>query len=402
MLISNSSIKFNDASFLYVFIIAFSFFPYITFYSFGSDIQPWSILTIALMSLLLFFNNVKFSNTLVFLFLPFFYAFFLVFVSTDYMSAIRSLLGYLTVGLVPLVFYLILEKHYKLFVKFLKILTITYLIVGVVQLLVYEQFMSFLLNRNSTTDSRGVVSLVTEPTFYGIVCLFLILLFVALNIKEKKKYIYLLLFQIVVLAQSSMTIVFLMVFSFYYFIFKVNIKTISLVLFGIITVTLSIYNMDLSSHNIRVFQLINMFLSEPSNIFIADASINDRVSAIYFSIKGFVDNNFIANGFGTYSQYLNSELPKQNTFWWVSESNRIMSFYGGILFELGFVALLIPFVYSSIIFRAYKHQISSALLYFFFLNTILLTAIPLSFPFVGIYMATLLYKAKNETPNNPQ
>ena len=158
----------------------------------------------------------------------------------------------------------------------------------------------------------------------------MILLFVALDIKDKKKYIYLLLFQIVFLAQSSMTILFLMIYCFYYSIFKVNLKTISLVLFGVFTALLFIYNMDLSPHNIRVFQLINMFLSDPSNIFIADASINDRVSAIYFSIKGFIDNNFIANGFGTYSQYLNSELPKQSTFWWVSVSNRIMSFYGGI------------------------------------------------------------------------
>jgi len=402
LLISNSSIKFNNASFLYVFIMAFSFFPYVTFYSFGSDIQPWSILSILLMSLLLFYSNVKFDNILVFLFIPFFYAFSLMFISTDYMSGIRSLLGYLTVALVPLVFYIILEKHYKLFLKFLKFSTIIYLIVGVVQVLFYDEFMSFLLNRSSTTDSRGVVSLVTEPTFYGIVCLFLILLFVTLDVKAKKKYIFLLLFQIVILAQSSMTILFLIIFSFYYFIFKVNLKTISFVLFGIVTTILFIYNMDLSSYSIRIFQLISMFLSEPSNIFIADASINDRVSAIYFSIKGFVDNNFIANGFGTYSQYLNSELPKQNTFWWVSESNRIMSFYGGILFELGFVGLLIPFVYSILIFRAYKYQISSALLYFFFLNTILLSAIPLSFPFVGIYMAILLYKAKYETPNNPQ
>lgn len=175
------------------------------------------------------------------------------------MSGTRSVLGYLTVELVHLVFSIILEKHYEIFVKFLKISTIIYLIVGLVQILFYDEFMSFLLNRNSTTDSRGVASLVAEPTFYGIVCLFLILLFVALDIKDKKKYIYLLLFQIVFLAQSSMTILFLLIYCFYYSIFKVNLKTISLVLFGVFTALLFIYNMDLSSHNIRVFQLINMF-----------------------------------------------------------------------------------------------------------------------------------------------
>jgi len=396
------NIKFRDASFLYVFITIFSFFPYVTFYSFGTDIQPWSILTIFVMSLIVFYHNTKIDKLLVFLFLPFLYALFLLPIAVDYTAAIRSLLGYLTIVLVPFIFYLILVKHYVLFIKILKFATIIYFIVGLIQILFYDEFMSFLLHRNSTTDSRGVTSLAVEPTFYGIVCLFLILLFLTLEIKDKKKYIYLLLVQIVFLAQSSMSILFLLIFYFYYFLFKVSIKTIILVLFGISAMILFLYNMDLASHNIRIFQLINIFLSEPSNIFIADASINDRVSSIYFSFKGFIDNNFIANGFGTYSQYLNSELPKQNTFWWVSKSNRIMSFYGSILFEIGFIGFVIPFVYSIIIFRAYKYQISSALLYFFFLNTILLSAIPLSFPFVGIYMAVLLYKAKHETPNNPQ
>ncbi|WP_067177447.1 hypothetical protein [Sulfurospirillum sp. UCH001] len=396
----SKNIQFRDASFFYLLIILFSFFPYITLYSFGSDIQPWSIVSITLMSLLLFYNKIRFYNIFVFLFLPFLYSLFLLIVSMDYSSGVRSTLGYLTIGLVPFIFNRILIKHYELFVKFLKLTTIVYLIVGLIQILFDEQFMAFLLNRNTTTISRGVVSLSPEPTFYGIICLFLILLFISLDIKNKIKYIFLLLFQICFLAQSTMTIFFLLIFSFYYFLFKMNIKIVGLLCLSMFVTLIFIDNIDFVPQNIRLFQLISAFLNDPSNIVIFDASINERVSAIYFSIKGFIDNNFLPNGFGIYSQYLNHELPKQNIFWWTSESNRIMSFYGSILFEMGFIGFTIPFVYTIIIFRAYKNQIGSGLLYFFFINTILVSAIPLSFPFVGIYMATLLHKTRYKINKN--
>lgn len=398
-----NNVRFNDGSFIYIFILAFSFFPYITFYSFGSDIQPWSIVCILLMSLLLFYNNIKLNKIIIFLFFPFLSSFLLLFVSPDINSGIRSVLGYLTIFLVPFIFYIILNKHYELYVKFLKATTVIYFVVGLIQLLFYNNFMAFLLNRASTSDNRGVTSLGVEPTFYGIICLFLILLFLALDVENKKKYIYLLLFQIFFLAQSSMTIVFLLIYLTYYLLFKINFKITIFLIFSISIFLIFVSNIELSSYDIRVFQLLNKFLENPSSIIIMDASINDRVSAIYFSIKGFFDNYMLPNGFGTYSIYLNNEVPKQEIFWWVSVSNRIMSYYGSIFFELGFIAFIIPFVYSTIIYKAYRFQISDFLLYLFFINTILLSAIPLSFPFVGIYIATLLYKAHNyETLNNPQ
>lgn len=386
----------------YLPILLFSFFPYVTLYSFGSDIQPWSILFVSVLTLLLFYKNIRFDFKIFFLLLPFLYSLGLLVISSDTLSAIRSVIGYLTISMVPFSFYYILKYQYYLFEKFLKVATIIYFIVGLVQILFYKQFMSFLLNRLSSTENRGVTSLVAEPTFYGISCLFLILIFISLDIKNKEKYIYLLLFQIVFLAQSSMTILFLLLYGGYYFLFKVNSKVILWTFFGLFILVIVSSNTEIVSQNIRVLQLIGKFIEEPSNIFIVDASINDRVSAIYFSFKGFFDNYMLANGFGTYKSYLSFELPKQTTFWWVSESNRIMSYYGSILFELGFIGLIVPFVYSLIILKAYRHNVRDFFLYLFFINTILLSAIPLSFPFVGIYMATLLYKAKLETPNTPQ
>lgn len=357
---------------------------------------------VVLLSIILFYNNFRFPNIFILLFIPLFYGLLLLPTSYDYLSGLRSVVGYFTIALVPLVFYFMLKKYFDITIKFLKLTVIIYFLVGLIQVIFDRNFFSSILNRSSTTDSRGVTSLVAEPTFYGIVCLFLILIFVSLEIKNRKEYIYLLLFQIIFLSQSSMTILFLIIFCFYYFLFKSNFRMINIFVVLLAVISLVLFNIDFSSSNLRMLQLVNKFVENPSTIFILDASINDRVSAIYFSIKGFLDNYGIANGFGRYSSYLALEIPKQNIFWWVSESNRIMSFYGSVLFELGFVGFLIPIVYSTIIYKAYKYKVKEVLLYIFFINTILFSAIPLSFPFIGIYMATLIYKVKYETFNYSQ
>lgn len=395
----NSALKFKKYNLRYVIVILFSFFPYVTPYSFGSDIQPWSFLSVSIFSLVVFYKNIKFKLSLAFLFILSAYSLLLLLIAVDILSAVRSILGYLTMSLVPFVFYYILKTNYNFSVKLLKFTTIIYFLVGVIQLLFNKTFLSFLLNRISGGDSRGVASLTVEPTFYGIICIFLILIFLTLDIKNKYKYIYLLLIQIFLLSQSSMAILFLIIYIFYYFIFKLNIKILFLSFFGFFIIYFFWFFLDLSSYNIRVFQILGQLIENPSNIII-DGSVNERAAAIYFSISGFFDNYMLPNPIGSYSVYQNQELLKQETFLYPTSSNRIASYYGSILFELGVIGIVIPVVYSIIIYKAYRKNIRDVFLYIFFINTILFSAIQLSFPLVGIYMAALLYKENYETSNN--
>ena len=156
-------------------------------------------------------------------------------------------------------------------------------------------------------------------------------------------------------------------------------------------VILNFYNYD-----IRALHLLSQLITHPESL-MSDDSINTRMGIIYFSIKGFIDGYGMPNGFGAFSDYWTIEILKQNIFVQVygTPPVRIMSFYGSILFELGVIGLLIPISYSIIIFKAYKKNIKDFLLFFFFLNTILFTAIPLSLPLVGVYMAALLYRSDN-------
>jgi len=158
----------------------------------------------------------------------------------------------------------------------------------------------------------------------------------------------------------------------------------------IVMVILNSYNYDYDS---RALVLLDTVITNPGSL-MSDGSINARMAAIYFSIMGFIDNFGIPNGFGAFSNYQEIELPKQDIFTHIkSPPVRIMSFYGGILFELGVIGLLIPISYSIIILRAYKKNIKNFLLFFFFLNTILFTAIPVTLPLVGIYIGALLYRS---------
>lgn len=391
-------------SIYYTPIILLAFFPYISIYPMHTDTQPLSIATIALAIFILLCapGGIKFPKRLEPLFIPLFFAILFFLWSIISFDGARSLAGYITIILVPFIFSKILRDNRELFVKCLKFTIIVYMLVGLIQLLYDNSFLSFLMYRMSTTSSRGVCSLTTEPTYYGIVCLFFIMIVLALNIERKRAYVMLLVFQIIFLAQSSMVILFLLILAIYYIIFNINFKVIFSFLVIMIISTFLLSHIDIENYHSRFLHLLYEAINHPSSIIIRDASINDRVSSIYFSLKGFFSNNMLPNGFGNYISYLNTELPQQTTFWWVSLSNRIMSYYGSILFEMGVIGSLIPIVYSYILLHAYRYQLRIFLMYFFFLNTILFGAVPLTFPLVGIYIASLIYKADNETPDNPQ
>ena len=190
------------------------------------------------------------------------------------------------------------------------------------------------------------------------------------------------------------------IYGFYYFLFKMNLKVVLTSFFFLAVILAAIFNTDIIKQDLRFFNLLRMLVGNPSEIISLDASVNFRLADIYFPIKGFIDNYMLPNGFNAYQTYLESELAQQSIFsgqdGWVTKSNRISSFYSSILFELGIVGLIIPIIYSLIILKAYCHQTRNALLNLFFINTVLITAIPLSFTLVGIYISSLLYRANTQ------
>lgn len=375
-------------------------FPFVTIVSFGTDIQPWNVVFLVIMAMVIFNNSVKINRKLVDLFIPMALALVLILISIDDLfSYVRSLLGYVVITLSPIVYYYIIDKNFNQFLKILRLSTYVWLGSALIQYFVDPSMFGFLINRISGGGIRGVVSLSPEPTFYGIVGIFYILIFLAISYRKNQKYIFLWIFQIFFLAQSSMAILFVIIFMFYLLIFKSSVKLIFSYIFLVIFAVTALFFIDINEYtHIRAVSLYMSFLENGIDIANLDASINDRWSAIYFSLMGLLDNYLLPNGMASYAGFLSEQIQHNDYFWWISVQNRIMSYYGSILFELGIIGLIVPFVYSNIIFRAYSCKKKTMLLYFVFINTILFSAIQLSFPLVGMYMATLLYKIKNENP----
>jgi len=94
----------------YLLILLVSFFPYITPVSFGTDIQPWSILTVTTFSMLLFYNGYRPPKVIVYLLIPTVFSIFLFPVGDNQFSSIRSVAGYFTISLTPIVFYYMLNN----------------------------------------------------------------------------------------------------------------------------------------------------------------------------------------------------------------------------------------------------------------------------------------------------
>ena len=377
-------------SFLMLFFLCF---PYVTPISFSTDVQPWGVFFATALSTMLLIKGYRFKRIFILLFLPIIASILLFPFSDHPFSAFRSFVGYISIGVIPLVFHYMLKNNYKFTIKVLKFAIVVYLVVGLIQIFVDPKFMSFVLNRLEGGGGRGVNSLSSEPTFYGLICLFLLLTVSTLEMTYKKTYILLLLFQIIVLSQSSLTILLLLVFGFFYIIFKVNPKTLFL---GFLACIAIYYIVMMSGIENRATSLAIKLISNPETLLL-DGSINSRMSNIYFSLKGFLDNYGFPNGFSAFPVYWTSEMAKQDIFFQSASTApiRIMSFYGAMLFELGVIGALIPVAYSIIIFKAYKNNIRHCLILIFSVNAILFTAVPMSFSLVGMYFGTLIYKAKN-------
>lgn len=368
-------------------------FPYVTPISFGTDVQPWGVMFSTILAIILFLKGYKFKILLAILFIPIIASILFFPFADDSFIALRSLIGYVSVGVIPLVFHYLLKSNYEITIAVLKFATIVYMLVALIQTFVDPEFMSFVLNRLVGGGGRGVNSLSAEPTYYGLICLFLLLTISALEMTNKNIFIYLLLFQIIFLSQSSLTILLLLIFGFFFVLFKIGPKTI---LLGSSICILMLYIITASDIDNRAIHLANQVMTNPEALLI-DGSINARAGHIYFSLKGFFENYGIPNGLSAFPSYWTSQISGHDIFFQESNSapNRIMAYYGAMLFELGVIGAFVPLVYSMMIFEAYKDNFKQFLVFFFSINAILSTAVPMTFTLVGIYFGALIFKAES-------
>ncbi len=284
--------------------------------------------------------------------------------------------------------------------NWLKGIILLWLFVGLMQTFVDRRFLSFLVSNFRTTDNRGVVSLASEPSFYGYVMAFF---FVLANEFKRHRLLYqgICVFQIVALGQSAVAIVYLAVFVGMFVIKeivafpkdkpdrrkkKLLIATISLgvIVFGIWLVSYLMPN----SRMVHLFAKMARDLWKVrslNDLYVLDESVAERVELILVGFRGFIQNWGLPNGFG--------EIKLDGVVY-----TRIMSGFGSVIYEMGIVGLATVVLTSWVLIKGTKNG-------FVFGGSVIIimfSAIQFGSPIFALLLANALYargRSENITVN---
>ena len=401
--------KKNAAPFLTKLITVFFyisvFFPFIQILPGDSDTQPQALILAILISLmgLLVLNQIP--KIFIYLAVLFGVA-ILISIFSDFNSfVIRRIANYASLLFIPLATFYVLKINHGFNRLFLKITIFIWFLTGFIQTYFKPNFLNFILSNTRTQFDRGVYSLAAEPTFYAIVCLFLFYLVMLLfNVRDKKVYGFLLLIQIVFLAKSSLVVLFLFFMLFVYSLLNIK-KVIAhlnqpyMLIFAPILL-IAVFSFQLFDwtrfDEIRLFQMLNLFLDNPVDLILKDKSGNARFGHIFFTILGFLKNYGVPNGFNEWKPFLIDNLPSyRSVFWYVSPLDYAMSGYGAAIFELGIIGLMIPVTVTLCFYHFfYRKNKRTFWFYLIIINVLMLNAIPLSFPIFNFFIGCLIYYSK--------
>ncbi len=391
-------------------LLIFAAFPFITILPLGTDTQPYTLLVSIVVSTFLMLFVYRLPKHIWSLFFVFVFSLILLIPSKITMESVRSVANYASIFIISLAVYELTKYNGFLNKKIIYIIIFIWGGVGLIQLLTGIQIGTQFVSRTTAFrgGGRGVLSLAPEPTHYAIICL---LLFILVRIggivgkldkNDVTRMSWILFFQIFLLAQSSLVVLIIFVWQVFKFITKGNLIRgiwVILSLFGVyFLVRIIVLNVPFGSLS-RLMIVFRLIIRQPFLFFKFDASANDRISHIFFSFKGFFENFGIPHGFNNFASYLQSTLISyRDIFYRVSVGNRIMSGYGAVLFELGIIGLIIPINIHIIINKVldkYKKSEEKHLL--FLIHLLLLMALPIATPLVGVIFGFALYHSNIKT-----
>lgn len=292
--------------------------------------------------------------------------------------SLRYFATYLGLISISLAAYLISKKEGGIKELRIKIIINCYLVVGLIQRLLFREFAYDVVANARTTSNRGVISLCSEPSFYGYMCIFFMIL--ALDFKKDKLfYIINLLFQIIFIAKSAVTMLYLLIFVGVFFICSLNkfsLKKVLLII-GIIVaiVAISYYFLTSKNSNQRIAYFIKTIITQKnvSSIIHAlgnDTSVYIRFTDIWICIKGFVIRYGLPYGFNT---------------------KKISSGYGSLIYTMGWIGVAIIYKIANICYGAFPSSKLKRTLPFF-LAIIMFSAIQLSNPAFAFLVGYFAYK----------
>lgn len=344
---------------LFWLLLIFTAFPYFTFgLSFFKDsyLQPFAIFTSVLISI---FNFQRISiNREVFAFSCLTLGLLIIIMVKLLCSSFIDLLSHVNLGYLSPFIFLISLHSYRLVIeninkshiyKFFCFVILVYLLVGLIQIYVYPDFLTSSVGGNKVglvglDGGRGAISLASEPGYYAFHMLSLATITYLLG---KGKIYILSILQVIFTAYSATGAATLFLGSLVYSLFYSHKKLLTLL---VLLISLFVtYSFVINSNiDTRMFNLLKVLFSGDLDFFLyLDQSSSERIVNTIYPIVYAFHNWFIPSMLSTttWPAYLN-DLP-MDWFTDVASNTRIMSGFGEVVVFYGIFSLPLIYLFIS-------------------------------------------------------
>ena len=364
-------------------VLAFFSFIFFTFTGpiFRKAIDLLLFLMIILLTLIIFDNNFDFI----------------------FFRAIASYSGFILTLVVSIIYF----ERFGIPIKTIVIANLIYILAALIQIIFGGFTTNFLIFPNNTFEpstAGGAWSLAPEHTFFGIVLYFFSWILLIIYDYKPPKLISLLvlvnILSIFILAKSSMVIVFLVVTAFVFLVssIKQNMNPIKILIIPII-LSLIVYFFLQMFPGSRFASLLQIgsdgigIVDKLLAIIHMDASINDRILNVVFPYYGILINNGIPGGLRSFYELSVMLVEHFDGYFWSGlGSNKILSFIGAFIYELGAVGVIfICYLYWFLKDNSNPNRLFELILLF----TVLNSGIAVAFSLVPILIAIMYYKKIN-------
>ena len=313
-------------------------FPYLPTSPLPSDVQPHAFLLAAFLAPLLLLIRAD---------LPWPFALLGAVVLTAIaatvadpsMTALRRLVGYLTLTAVSVAFFIFARAGLAPRTGLLKAVALIWLLGGLAQLAAGKEILAPFVSEIRGSAQRGMTSFAPEPGFYATTMMFLATLFL---MRGRRGWALACGATVPLVAQSPMVSMVAAASLTAFAVRRWPLRWVALSAL-VIAATLAfpfVVELDEATRIGRVFGIV---MDRPQMLFLIDASANQRAGEIVFSLMGALDALFLPRGLSDWPVWAEEAARRwAGVFWYFDPGQAPGSAYGAALFELGFVGLLLP------------------------------------------------------------
>ena len=370
------------------FVLLALLFPYVSVIPTGSDTQPWALIGSLF---LLFLWSPRIVGIHIALFLMCAAASLMLLTEGGGLGAVRNLLGYVSMFTIAVIATQAMRDEQKV-ARLIDIAIIAWLVVGLVQRIIYKDAFTFLVWSARTDASRGVIGLSPEPTYFASMVLLMVLWRSLIGIK--RWHIVALVVVTIALASSSQV-----------FLVLLGASTVAAIAYWRRYLWLSASLAIIAASGIaffiqtakesRISQLIVLALDNPGLILSQDQSANERFVHIFAGLYSVVAHGGVPAGILSvpWTIYVNRVIHEFPGLLWVPQGgDRIMSAMGALFYQMGFLcAPLIIGIIAALV--RWREDARFKMIWAAAFALIMLTALPLGHPLIGCILGGLAFKA---------